>query len=90
MNIHNIQEPVTFGCPVVFGPKYKSFKEAVDLVGMEGAFSVRDDSELSDVFSLLMTDEEFYVMASETCRNYLDSQVGATESIIKGFKKALF
>ena len=33
VNIHNIQEPVTFGCPVVFGPKYKSFKEAVDLVG---------------------------------------------------------
>jgi hypothetical protein len=30
VNIHNIQEPVTFGCPVVFGPKYKSFKEAVD------------------------------------------------------------
>ena len=90
VNIHNIQEPVTFGCPVVFGPKYKSFKEAVDLVGMEGAFSVRDASELSDVFSRLMTDEEFYVMASETCRNYLDSQVGATESIIKGFKKALF
>ena len=35
VNIHNIQEPVTFGCPVVFGPKYKSFKEAVDLVGLE-------------------------------------------------------
>jgi 3-deoxy-D-manno-octulosonic-acid transferase len=34
VNIHNIQEPVTFGCPVVFGPKYKSFKEAVDLVSL--------------------------------------------------------
>ena len=90
VNIHNIQEPVTFGCPVVFGPKYKSFKEAVDLVGLEGAFSVRDVAETTSIFTRLMTDEEYYAKASETCRNYLDSQVGATESILKGFKKALF
>ena len=90
VNIHNIQEPVTFGCPVVFGPKYKSFKEAVDLVGLEGAFSVRDAAEMTAIFTCLMTDEEYYAKASETCRNYLDSQVGATESILKGFKKALF
>ncbi len=90
VNIHNIQEPVTFGCPVVFGPKYKSFKEAVDLVGLEGAFSVNDAAEMTAIFSRLMTDEDFYKKASETCRNYLNSQVGATESILKGFKKALF
>ena len=90
VNIHNIQEPVTFGCPVVFGPKYKSFKEAVDLVGLEGAFSVNDAAEMTAIFKQLMADEDFYKKASETCRNYLNSQVGATESILKGFKKALF
>ena len=90
VNIHNIQEPVTFGCPVVFGPKYKSFKEAVDLVGLEGAFSVSDVAGLSAIFNRLMTDEEFFTKASKTCRNYLNSQVGATESILKDFKKALF
>ena len=90
VNIHNIQEPVTFGCPVVFGPKYKSFMEAVDLVGLEGAFPVGDATELVSVFSRLMTDEDFYAKASATCRNYLNAQVGATESILKGFKKALF
>ena len=90
VNIHNIQEPVTFGCPVVFGPKYKSFKEAVDLVGLEGAFAVNNASEMTEVFHRLMTDEVFYARASETCKSYLNSQVGATESILKGFKKALF
>ncbi len=90
VNIHNIQEPVTFGCPVVFGPKYKSFKEAVDLVTLEGAFSVGDEAELAKVFMRLIDNEAFYAKASETCRNYLKAQVGATESIIKGFKKALF
>lgn len=90
VNIHNIQEPVSFGCPVVFGPKYQSFKEAVDLVGMEGAFSIGDMKALDSVFGRLMCDDAFYAKASETCRNYLKSQVGATESILKGFKKALF
>jgi 3-deoxy-D-manno-octulosonic-acid transferase len=60
VNIHNIQEPVTFGCPVVFGPKYKSFKEAVDLVALEGAFSVGDEAELAKVFMRLIDDEAFY------------------------------
>lgn len=90
VNIHNIQEPVTFGCPVMFGPKYKSFKEAVDLVGLEGAFSVKDTEELGSVVERLIHNEDFYAKASETCRNYLKSQVGATEIILKGFKNTLF
>ena len=90
VNIHNIQEPVTFGCPVVFGPKYKSFKEAVDLVSLQGAFTVRDAAELETIFLRLMNDEAFYAQASETCRNYLKSQVGATKLIMQGFEKVLF
>jgi 3-deoxy-D-manno-octulosonic-acid transferase len=90
VNIHNIQEPVTFGCPVVFGPKYESFKEAVDLVSLQGAFSVKDSVGLNAVFTRLMTDDAFYEKASSTCQNYLKSQVGATEIIIKGFKNTLF
>ena len=90
VNIHNIQEPVTFGCPVVFGPKHMSFKEAVDLVALQGAFSVRDAAELEAIFLRLMNDEAFYAQASETCRNYLKSQVGATKIIMQGFEKALF
>ena len=90
VNIHNIQEPVTFGCPVIFGPKYTSFKEAVDLVALQGAFPIHDAEELSTVCRRLMDDEAFYAKASKTCRNYLKSQVGATKIIMQGFEKALF
>ena len=83
VNIHNIQEPVTFGCPVVFGPKYKSFKEAVDLVGLNGAFTINNQTELDQVFDRLINDETLYKQASETCRKYLDSQLGATEAILQ-------
>ena len=83
VNIHNIQEPVTFGCPVVFGPKYKSFKEAVDLVRLGGAFSIGNQDELSQAFDRLINDEAFYRQASETCREYLKSQLGATQTILE-------
>ena len=83
VNIHNIQEPVTFGCPVVFGPKYKSFKEAVDLTKLGGAFSINDQSELNQVFDRLANDEAFRNKASETCKDYLNAQLGATDLIMK-------
>ena len=90
VNIHNIQEPVTFGCPVVFGPKYKSFREAVDLVALEGAFPIRNAEELQSVFRRLIDDEAFLNQASGVCIDYLNAQVGATQSIMSGLEKSLF
>lgn len=90
VNIHNIQEPVTFGCPVVFGPKYTDFKEAVDLVALGGAFSVADAESLSQVFLRLMGDDGQCENASEVCRDYLKSQLGATETIMKKLSQFRF
>lgn len=90
VGIHNIQEPVAFGCPVVFGPKHKGFKEAVDLVERKGAFCVSDAPELEQVFNSLMNDATVFSQASSTCRDYLQSQLGATEKVLNGFKKVLF
>lgn len=82
VNIHNIQEPVSFGCPVVFGPKHQSFKEAVDLVALGGAFCIHHSGELGRVFDKLMHDEVFCDQASDVCKNYVESQLGATEKIL--------
>ena len=90
VGIHNIQEPVAFGCPVVFGPNHKGFKEAVDLVERKGAFCVDNVEELERVFGSLMNDADVFSQASSTCHDYLQSQLGATEKVMNGFKKALF
>ena len=82
-NIHNIQEPVTFGCPVVFGPRHTTFKEAVDLVRLGGAFSVSNQDELKHIFDRLIYEESSYQAASTICKDYLASQLGATEAIMK-------
>lgn len=90
VGIHNIQEPVAFGCPVVFGPNHKGFKEAVDLVERKGAFCVNNAEELERVFDSLMNDADVFAKSSSTCRDYLQSQLGATEKVLNGFKKTLF
>ena len=82
VNIHNIQEPVTFGCPVVFGPKHQTFKEAVELARLGGVFPVNNQQELEAVFDRLLHDEAFYSTASAVCKDYLNAQLGATQKIM--------
>ena len=74
---------MSFGCPVVFGPKYRSFKEAVDLVALGGAYSVNDRESLEKVFDRWIQEEDTCAKASRICKNYVDSQLGATEKILR-------
>ena len=82
-SIHNTQEALVFGCPVVIGPKYHKFVEAVDLVRDGGMFSVNNQQEFDDIFKRLMNDEEFYNKASGICQDYIQLSIGATDKIMK-------
>ncbi len=82
-SIHNTQEALVFGCPVVVGPKYTKFVEAVDLVRDGGMFSVNNQQEFEDIFEQLMNDEEFYNKASGICQDYIQLSIGATEKIMR-------
>jgi len=81
--IHNIQEAVVYGVPVVFGPKYHDYQEAVDLVELKGAFVINNEKELNEVFKRLIEDERFYQKASAVCNEYVGRSVGATETIMR-------
>jgi 3-deoxy-D-manno-octulosonic-acid transferase len=38
--VHNLLEPATFGVPIIVGPNYSHFAEAIALVNMGGCISV--------------------------------------------------
>jgi 3-deoxy-D-manno-octulosonic-acid transferase len=82
-SIHNTQEALVFGCPVVVGPKYTKFVEAVDLVRDGGMFSVENQQEFDDIFEQLMNDDNFYNKASGICQDYIQLSIGATSKIMK-------
>ncbi len=56
--LHNILEPATFGIPVIIGPVYNKFKEALDLVNLGGCISVGNQSAFSSTFNKLKNDEK--------------------------------
>ena len=88
-SIHNTQEALVFGCPVVIGPKYHKFVEAVDLVEAGGMFSVSNKKEFDDIFEQLMNDEDFYNKASGICQDYIQLSIGATDKIVKHLESKL-
>ena len=83
VSIHNIQEPITFGVPVFFGPRYHKFKEAVDLIASGGAFCVESEGELKAKVNALLKDHLIYDRMSSLCRAYVDSNRGATDLIME-------
>lgn len=83
VGIHNILEAATFGLPVIFGPNYKKFKEAVDLTFEGGAISISNSDELRQSLNNLINGKNELEKASEICRNYVEKNVGSTKVIIK-------
>ena len=82
--LHNIQEPAVNAMPVIFGPKYYNFKEAIDLVNSKGAFSINSSAQLNDVLETLLTNDEAYSRACDTSQKYMLDNTGATEKIMDG------
>lgn len=88
-SIHNTQEALVFGCPVVIGPKYHKFVEAVDLVETGGMFSINNKNEFDEIFEQLINDEDFYNKASGICQDYIQLSIGATDKIVKHLESKL-
>lgn len=76
--IHNTLEPAAFGLPILFGPKYRKFEEAVQFVARNGAFSVLDTAELVNSITSLQ-DPVYYKKASNAVLHYLAENEGASE-----------
>ena len=80
--IHNTLEPLAFGLPVIIGPKYGKFGEAVAMIAQGGMYSVRNAEELSEAFTALLPADR-YEKAQNAARVFIESNKGATESIMK-------
>ncbi|MCW3786744.1 3-deoxy-D-manno-octulosonic acid transferase [Plebeiibacterium sediminum] len=81
--IHNTIEASTFGLPVVFGPNYKKYKEACDLIASKGGYTISNQTEFNEIMNHLFQDEAFYKDASEASNEYVEKMRGATGLIIK-------
>ena len=80
--VHNILEPATFGIPIIIGPNYSNFAEAVALVHQEGCVSISNQNELNDAFSNLIMNEDIRHEKGHICSTFVQMNKGATAVIM--------
>ena len=80
--IHNILEAAVFAKPVIFGPKYQKFKEAIDMISLGGAFSINNFNEFSKIANNLLDNQNAYDEASSIAKKYVNDNLGASEKIV--------
>jgi 3-deoxy-D-manno-octulosonic-acid transferase len=81
--IHNILEAATFGLPVLFGPNYQKFQEAVDLAKAGGAFPISDYFTMKSALDNLIEDNVKTINCSEISRQFIKNNLGATDIILQ-------
>lgn len=80
--IHNTLEPAAYGMPVIFGPKHKKFKEALDLIDCGGGFCVTTQEEFEKLINSLRNDETKFNAARKAAGDYVAQMCGATDVIM--------
>lgn len=80
--IHNILEAAAYGMPVLFGPRYGKFREAVELIEQEAAFSIGDHRSFHEKMEKLLTDKITLSECALKTRKYVAENTGATEKIL--------
>lgn len=77
--LHNILEPAVFGLPIIFGPKYDKFPEAVDFVQHGIGFSVKNESDFESVITSL---DKKGAELSKKILDLVNENKGATDKIL--------
>ncbi len=82
--IHNTLEAATYGMPVIFGPKYAKFQEAIDLIELGAGFSISNSPQLTELITAFGNQEKLEIV-SRIAAAYVREKAGATQIIMKYF-----
>lgn len=80
--IHNTLEAATFGNPVLFGPNYHRFGEAIDLIKLNGANVIPDYHTLEITIDNYFNNPEQLKISSNAAKEYVEKSRGATALIL--------
>lgn len=81
--VHNVLEAAVYGKPVIIGPVFEKYVEAVDLVENGGCISVENALEMEEVLNQLFDTTDFlYESAAKASKEYVYSKAGATTKVI--------
>ncbi|MFO7829326.1 MAG: glycosyltransferase N-terminal domain-containing protein [Bacteroidales bacterium] len=80
--IHNILEAATFGLPIIVGPNYQKFQEAVDLIQLGGATCVHNYQDIENILNQLFNDQAILGKKGQIAAEFVEQKRGATDKIL--------
>lgn len=81
--LHNTLEPAVFGIPVVIGPEYQKFQEAIDLVSQKGILSISNKESYHKVINKLISSSSYRLATGEINSSYIKTNSGATINVLR-------
>ena len=85
--LHNILEPAVFGMPIIFGKNYVNFPEASDLIELNGADSVSNSRQLSDLLKNLLITGSLRNHKGQITANYVKNNAGSVDVVMTHISK---
>lgn len=83
VGIHNTLEAAVFGIPVIFGPNYHRFQEAVELIEIGAACSITNSIDFNNAINNFISSEENLQKVKRISIDYFSKKIGATKSIVE-------
>lgn len=84
--LHNVLEPAVFGVPMIYGSKINRFQEAIDLIEIGAASSVKNQEEFNEKMIALISKPDLLQEKGILLKKYVAQNVGATKKIIQTIK----
>ena len=80
--VHNLMEPAVAGVPMIFGPRYKKFKEAVEIVSQNAGRSISKSIDFNKFLDFYFNSKENLTHSSKSARNIILNHFGASVKIL--------
>jgi 3-deoxy-D-manno-octulosonic-acid transferase len=87
--VHNTLEPAVFGVPIIFGPNYENYFEAIDLIDSQAAVRFKDYYDFEPKMMELMENCELRTTRGNAGSEYIESKPNSTELIMNYLKKLI-
>lgn len=80
--IHNTLEAAIYGKPVLFGPNYEKFREAIGLIEAGGGVCITSNTELVSQLKKILNNRSELELRSKKSFEFVQANKGATQKIL--------
>lgn len=83
VGIHNIVEAAVYGMPVVFGPNFKKFREAHQLIECGGGYPIHNYEDFRGLMDEFLQHPEMLESAGKHAGQYVETNSGVVGRVMK-------